>query len=378
MNQPSSKEPESLAALRESEARLRAVFDTAVEAIVTIDERGRIDAVNPAAETMFGWRSTELIGRNVSMLMPEPHHGQHDGYLANYRATGHRRIIGIGRETFGQRRDGTVFPIDLSIGEFSANGRRLFTGIIRDITERRQLQAEVLRTGEAEQQRIGRDLHDDLCQQLAGVQFLAQSLARRLAEAGRPEASGAEEIARLIRHATEHTRDLSHGMSPVGLEPDGLMSALEELALRTHRHFDVEVRVDCPSPVLIHHTDVATHLYRIAQEAVSNAIRHGKARRIQIGLSGVDHQVRLSIRDDGHGLPTGKPKKKGTGLGLRIMQYRAGMLGASMVVANQPEGGVSVACSVHIMPGQAVSAGSKRHETSRTKVLRRPPHSAGR
>ena len=193
MNQPSSKEPESLAALRESEARLRAVFDTAVEAIVTIDERGRIDAVNPAAETMFGWRSTELIGRNVSMLMPEPHHGQHDGYLANYRATGHRRIIGIGRETFGQRRDGTVFPIDLSIGEFSANGRRLFTGIIRDITERRQLQAEVLRTGEAEQQRIGRDLHDDLCQQLAGVQFLAQSLARRLAEAGRPEASGEKE-----------------------------------------------------------------------------------------------------------------------------------------------------------------------------------------
>jgi two-component system CheB/CheR fusion protein len=378
MNPNASSTSAGPAALHESEARLRAVFETAVEAIVMIDERGCIDAVNPAAEIMFGWKSGELIGRNVSTLMPEPYHGQHDGYLANYLSTGKRRIIGIGREAFGQRRDGTIFPIDLSVGEFAANGRRLFTGIIRDITERRRLQAEVLRIGEAEQQRIGRDLHDDLCQQLAGIQFLAQTLATKLAEAGRPETAGAGEIARLIRHATEYTRDLSHGMSPVGLESDGLMSALEELALRTHRHFQISVVFRCPTPVLVSDPEIATHLYRIAQESISNAIRHGKARNIEIGLAAVGQQVRLAVRDDGKGLPTGKPKKKGTGLGLSIMQYRAGMLGGSLVIANEPDGGVTVACSVHLMPRNAASPAPKPNETSKPKVLRRPPHSAGR
>ncbi len=320
-------------------------MDTAVEAIVTIDERGRIDFANPAAGRMFGWEPEALVGRNVSVLMPEPFRGQHDGYLEAYHNTGHRRIIGIGREAFGQRRDGTIFPIDLSVGEFSVGGRRLFTGIIRDITERRRLQAEVLRISELEQSRLGRDLHDDLCQQLAGIEFLSQTVARQLGQAGRPEAAAVEEISRLIREATEHTRDLSHSLSPVRLEAEGLADALEELAVRTEKRFGIPVQFTLHGRIGRVPAEVGHHLFRIAQEAIQNALKHARASRLEIGLASVGTRIHLAIRDDGRGLP--KRPARGSGIGLRIMQYRAGMIGASLLVQNEPTGGVVVACTVH-------------------------------
>lgn len=359
---------EAIAALRESEARLRAVFSTAVEGILTIDDRGRIDSVNPAAERMFGWTVTELIGRNVSTLMPEPYRAEHDGYLANYLSTGQRRVIGVGREVFGQRKDGSLFPIDLSVGEFSVGGRKLFTGIVRDITERRRLQSEVLRIGELAQQRIGRDLHDDLCQQLAGIEFLSQTLASRLQEAGRPESLAAEEIAKLIRSAVSYTRDLSHGMSPMRPEPDGLFTALEELAARTAHHFNVQVEFRPANPVAVQDAEIATHLYRIAQEAISNAIRHGRATRIEIGLAAVGERVQLAIRDNGRGLPRVPTRKKG--MGLRIMQYRAGIIGGSLVIQNEPTGGTTVGCSVHLHRPTQAKAAPTPHETKKGP---RPP-----
>jgi len=370
---------EAIAALRESEARLRAVFSTAVEGIITINDRGCIDSVNPAAESMFGWTATELIGRNINVLMPEPYRAQHDGYLANYNATGHRRVIGIGREVFGQRKDGSLFPIDLSVGEFTVGGRKLFTGIIRDITERRRLQSEVLRIGELAAQRIGRDLHDDLCQQLAGIEFLSQTLASRLQDANRPESTAAVEIARLIRSAVEYTRDLSHGMSPMRPDPDGLHSGLEELAIRTARHFNIKVEFRCPHPIEVHDKEMATHLYRIAQEAISNAIRHGKATAIEIGLAGAGERVELAIHDNGRGLPKNLPKKRG--MGLRIMQYRAGIIGGTLIIQRESSGGTTVACSVRIHRPKAATSESARHETkkpSRPRARRAPKARAAR
>jgi PAS domain S-box-containing protein len=125
--------------------RLRAVVNTAVEAIITIDERGIIESFNVAAEKMFGYRPDEVVGRNVSVLMPSPYHEQHDGYLANYCRTGEARIIGIGREVVGRRKDGTVFPMDLSVGEVHLSSGRMFTGIARDITARKQVEAALRR-----------------------------------------------------------------------------------------------------------------------------------------------------------------------------------------------------------------------------------------
>jgi PAS domain S-box-containing protein len=124
--------------LRESQERIRAIVASAVEGIITIDERGAIESVNPAAEETFGYAASELMGKNVSVLMPSPYHEEHDGYLANYLRTGEAKIIGIGREVVGRRKDGAVFPMDLSVSEVKLPGKRLFTGFVRDITERKQ------------------------------------------------------------------------------------------------------------------------------------------------------------------------------------------------------------------------------------------------
>ena len=139
-----SQKRKSTTARLEQEARLRAILETAVEGIITIDEHGLIESVNPAAEKMFGYRSREITGKNVSILMPMPHRAAHDGYLQNYKQTGVARIIGIGREVSGRRKDGTVFPMDLSVSEVKLANRRLFTGFIRDITERKEAEKALL------------------------------------------------------------------------------------------------------------------------------------------------------------------------------------------------------------------------------------------
>lgn len=132
------------AALAESEERMRAILETAVEGIITIDERGHIESANPAAEKLFGYSAEEVLGKNVSMLMPSPYREQHDAYLERYLRTGQARIIGIGREVVGQRKDGSVFPMDLSVGELKFSNRRLFTGIVRDITSRKRAEEQVV------------------------------------------------------------------------------------------------------------------------------------------------------------------------------------------------------------------------------------------
>src|SRR5436190_3734894 len=285
------------AALSDSEERLRAILETAVEGIITIDERGVIESVNRAAERIFGYPATELIGKNVSVLMPSPYREGHDGYLANYVGTGQARIIGIGREVIGQRKDGAKFPMDLAVSEVRLADRRLFTGFVRDITERKQLEQEILDISNREQQRIGQDLHDGLCQQLAGIELMCQVLEQKLAAKSKSEAERAGEIARHVREAITHTRSLARGLSPVEFEANGFMSALQELAANVQKLFHVECRFECPEPVLIQSNTAATHLYRIAQEAINNAIKHGKARRIVIALRLSIRGVVLSVAD---------------------------------------------------------------------------------
>jgi PAS domain S-box-containing protein len=128
-------------------AKLRGILESAVTAIITIDEQGLIENINPATQRLFGYSATELVGQNVKVLMPEPYRAEHDGYIANYVGTGVRKIIGIGREVSGRRKDGTTFPLHLSVSEFEAEGRRYFTGMIHDISDRRHVE-EALRESE--------------------------------------------------------------------------------------------------------------------------------------------------------------------------------------------------------------------------------------
>jgi two-component system sensor kinase FixL len=131
--------------LREAEERTRSIVDHVIDGIITIDEHGTVESYNPAAQKIFGYSASEVIGRNVKVLMPEPFHGEHDGYLANYLRSGVAKIIGIGREVVGRRKDGSTFPMDLAVSEFHLGQRRYFTGIVRDISERKRAESDLLR-----------------------------------------------------------------------------------------------------------------------------------------------------------------------------------------------------------------------------------------
>ncbi|HXG48603.1 MAG TPA: sensor histidine kinase, partial [Methylomirabilota bacterium] len=223
------------------------------------------------------------------------------------------------------------------------------TGI--DITEHRRLEREIIEISEREQRRIGQDLHDGVCQQLAGIEFMSQVLAQTLSGRGRPAApaENAATIARLVREAIEQIRGVARGLSPVVLESEGLMSALTELAERIRHVFRIECAFECPRPVPVPDNHVATHLYRIAQEAVNNALRHGKATRIELRLARSGGRIVLGIHDNGVGLPAPLPSHRG--MGLRIMQYRAGIIGGSLALERRPGGGTSVVCSLRAGAG---------------------------
>jgi len=328
-------------ALQDSEERLRAILQTAVEGIITIDERGIMESVNPAARKLFGYNQEEMVGQNVSILMPEPYSSEHGNYLGNYLRTGQGKIIGIGREVVGKRKDGSLFPMELSVGEVRLAGERFFTGIVRDITERKRLEKEVIEISDREQRRIGQDLHDDLCQHLAGIGLMSEVLEQKLE--GTPEQAQAVRITERVQGAIEQTRMLARGLSPLDeMDSAALLTALSELALNTTDIFHVRCRFLGDDAVKIGNAAVCTHLYRIAQEAISNAIRHGGAHDITISLEAKADDVVLSVADNGSGFA--EPKKESKGMGTRIMRYRAGMIGGALSIRPANGGGALVTC----------------------------------
>ena len=340
---------ETQKALRDSEARFRAVIETAVDAIVMIDATGTITDFNPAAEKLFGYRADEAIGRNVRMLMPEPYRQEHGGYIRRYLETGERRIIGIGREVVGRRKEGSTFPMELAVSELKLDDRRLFTGIVRDLTERHRLMNQIVHVAAEEQQRIGHDLHDGLGQELTGISLLAGSLRRRLKEADRAEASDADELVTLVNDAVSHLRGLVKGLCPVKLQDDGVMRALEELASDVENRFQVTCQTDFSRPVYFHDRSAATHVYYIAREAVHNAVRHGRPDRVTIELSAMDGQTaRLQVTDDGVGLP--HDGARSSGRGMQIMTHRTHMMNGIFRARRADEAGGTIAECIFPLP----------------------------
>lgn len=217
-------------------------------------------------------------------------------------------------------------------------------GTILDITDRKRLETEVLAISEREQRRIGHDLHDGLCQHLTGIELMSQVLHHRLGALNLREAENAAKLSRLVREAIAQTRALARGLSPVVKAPEGLMDALHELAQNTRQLFNIPCSFECSHPVLVSDFEAAEHLYRIAQEAVGNALKHSKCKSIIIALSELPERIMIAVHDDGIGLP---PKaSKDSGMGLRVMQYRAGMINASLAIQKGARGGTSVLCTI--------------------------------
>jgi len=527
-------------------ARYRAVVDNAVDGIITVSDQGKIESVNAAVVKLFGYTEEELVGKNVDALVTEEDRQRHGPSLREFMRKGLAPIVGTGHEVLARRKDGTSFPIYLSIGPFELEGRQYYTGIVHDISERHEAEQALRRLNESlEQQvrdrtasvrllqdvavianesesveqafqivlarvlrfrnweaahvlvrsrgdedvfvdagiwtvertgpyrrliaaagrarfragegligraiasakpewaggfsqdgaagleaqraacglvavvacpvmigtevvavveffstgplppdevfleimkhvgtqmgrvierdrlqrqlvdavwdqhrRLGQELHDTLGQALTGIGMLADSLAKRLAASEQPEAEKQAELVSMIQQAKSEVRQLAKGLYPVDVDAQGLLAALEELAQSTQQRTHVRCAFQGDRTIQIRDNEMATHLFRIAQEAVHNAVKHAQPNRIAIALTKPRGRVTLSIRDDGTGIAPGSAGRGDSarkiadsaarpgGLGMRIMHYRANVIGAHLSVEAHGSGGTLIRCTL--------------------------------
>jgi two-component system, LuxR family, sensor kinase FixL len=321
-----------------------AIFNSSHNAIITIDENGYIKSCNRSVEKLFGYSQHELIDQSVNILMPLPYRGDHDGFIKNYLLSGVKKVIGKSREVQGRTKKGKIFPIELTVSEVEWRGKRLFAGIIHDLSSRRQLERKIIETGQEERRKIGRDLHDGLGQMLTGIRMLTENLARKLHANGLPAADEVDEIAGMIREADEFARTLARGLVQVDLENKGLSVALQNLCQRIEKMTKVQcIYYDQENAEVQDHT-MAIHLFRIAQEAISNAVKHGKANQIRVRLSNNEFHTSLTVIDDGTGFSNGSGHSSGSG--IEIMKHRAGIMGGVLEIGRTLDHLTQVRCIV--------------------------------
>ena len=328
-------------ALRESEARLHAILEHSPSLIYLKDMQGRYLHFNRRFEQAFHLKLEQALGKTDAKLFSPAQ--------AAWLSANDLKVVETGApvqfDAIDRRGGGvhtsimTKFPLYDAEGKLYAVG-----GVATDITEQRRLETEIVRISERERRRIAQDLHDGLGQQLAGIACLSNVLKQNLADGDSPEAEPAARISKLLDLAVVQARSLAQGLHPVAQEPGGLMSALEEFAIHVASMFKVSCCYDCRKPVLVQDNATATHLYRIAQEAVTNALKHGRARRIKIGLFSTLERIVLTVSNDGTAFR--KAMRNGKGLGLRIMMHRAELIGGALVFRRKTRGGNEVQCTV--------------------------------
>jgi len=246
---------------------------------------------------------------------------------------------------------GLLIKLRSIYGHLEARVKERTLALTQEMAERERIERELLEISEREQRRIGRDLHDSLGQHLTGVALAGQVLEEKLAARGLPEARDASHMVELVQEGISLSRKMARGLHPIEIEADGLMQALEELAAISGDLFRVSCRFECDSPVLIRDSATSGHLYRITQEAVSNAVKHGKAKNIIVQLEALDDGIALRVRDDGIGLPANGERHEG--MGLRIMAHRASMISGTFDARRSLEGGTIISCEVPLVQPSA-------------------------
>jgi two-component system CheB/CheR fusion protein len=321
-------------ALRESEERFAKAFRSAPVAmtITTLSENRYLD-VNESYCALTGYARDELLGRTSVELGVTPTTGSGVPGFEQLRAGERVREVEFPIRT----KSGTERVVLVSAELIEIGGLTCVLGIGYDVTDRRRLEREVIEAAEQERRRIGQDLHDGLGQQLTGAAFLSEVLGQRLAGAERPEANDARQITALINEVLAETRDLSRLLSPVDVFADGLVDALQELADQTARIFDVACTLETEGDVRVADNAVATHLYRIAQEAANNAVKHAAPSEIRVELTQRPEGLRLRIADDGTGIAQDALDRP-SGLGLRTIGYRASLIGGTLRIGQTAEG----------------------------------------
>lgn len=313
-------------------------FDQSLDLLCVTGFDGYFKRLNQAWTTCLGWTEGELQARPfLDFVHPE----DHKLTLAEVDRLGEDGVTVLFENRY-RHRDGSYRWLQWNAR--SLGGSQRIYAAARDVTRLKRLEREVLDIADREQERLGRELHDGLCQTLAGIAALTSTLAKRLAASSDSAGSAtAEEIAQLLRESIGQARDLARGLGPIGLKAAGLDEALETLALNFERMFHVSCTLECDGLFLGLPYDVKANLYRIAQEAAHNAVAHGRADQIEIGLRGQDGKGVLTVRDNGVGIP--EAVRNAGGIGLHTMAYRARLIGASLQVRRGTRRGTVVTCA---------------------------------
>ena len=334
-------------ALRESEERFRRIFADGPLGMGVIDTHLALINVNATLCQMIGYTEAELIDQPITAFF-HPEDKNRGQELAERLFSG--KTPTFTTEHRFLKKDGQTIWVRMTASTIcDAEGEVVYgLSMIEDITERRLLEREIVEISNREQRRIGQDLHDELGQLLTGICFRMAELEDDLQRSNQPEVADAAEIGELVQEAITQTRALARGLNPINIEVGGLRTALRALTQSIEQIYEIPCILTCPEPVFIDDNETATHVYRIAQEALNNALKHSKASRLEVSLLQDGTTVTLTARDNGIGLSL--PAAQSEGMGLRNMRYRASMINGSFNISAGKHGGTVVSCQFTTTP----------------------------
>ena len=314
--------------------RTKALLAIVPDLLFRVRKDGTILEFHAAKDNPLAAPEAELVGKNIKQLLHSPLNTQAVQQLAQALRTREVQTLTSQYLLPNELRDFEARAVCCAEDEVLV--------IVRDVTERKRMEREIVEVSSREQQRIGEDLHDGLGQHLTGITFMTKVLERKLAAKSLDEAKDAAEIGQLVMKALAQTRNLARGLFPAELERNGLNAALRELTESVTRTCGVRCALLSDEKVSVPDNVLATHLFRIAQEAINNSLKHSKAKNIEVTLELHGDQHELTVTDDGAGFA---PDEKLEGLGLRIMHYRARRIGGELQVAPGDRGGTRVTVS---------------------------------
>jgi PAS domain S-box-containing protein len=340
-------------ALQESESRVRALLNAIPDKMLRITKDGILLDYKISKNSPHFKNKEITRGKNLKEFFPKEIYPQFLKNIKTAHSSGTPQVMEYQIE---------AAKIILNYeARIVSSGLDELVVIIRNMTEHRRLEREILEINEYQRRKIGQDLHDGLGQHLTGIAFLSKVLAQKLNASSNKESEEAQTIVQHVNEAISQTRTLARGLHPIELETNGFYSALQEIKIQTEKLFKIRCHLKYEVPNQIQNQMVATHLYRIVQEAVHNAIKHGKAKNVHINLTAKDNQIILTIKDDGMGLA--KKLKQGKGMGLEIMKYRARAIGANFELTNgTPRGAVAQAVFSSHIATLRKNNGKKEHK----------------